>query len=581
VRKSLAAGLAAIALVVSPFFANAAHAQIGVTGTTLVSATPSGDASDSFNSLSTVTPDGRYVAFVSSSDNMLVNPIATDGGPQVYLYDRQAHHMEMISQALDGSAGAPDASTYPALSISNDGRYVVFNSSATNLAVGQPQPSGVTYNNVFLRDRQTGTTTLISSGTEDMFADGQAISGDGNLIVYSNFNSWVSGGDQSNAQSYVYNRTTGVTTQLPDRAVFPRISYDGQYVTYLGPTTVQQTRPGVVSGLFRYNIATGVAQQFTPTIANETSGAVLTHDSANAVYATTNFQTGVMDLVKTNIATGQTTTLVTNISTNLNLVNEADSVSFSTNDRYMSYKNHTTGNQDFVMDTQSGQRLLAVTASNYRVGTLTLTGDGSELVYETSIQPLINQIYVAKIQQVAPSVPTGLAGTSPTNNPTLTWNAVDGATSYNVYRNGTKVGTATSATFTDTAATDGTYNYTVTAVSSDGLESDQSGPVTIVVDKTAPTVSGPTMSSRLIVFSGNATISAVANDSLSGVVSGEYYIDTDPGQGHATAMTYANGKITATAHITALSPGIHTLYMRAKDAAGNWGTTTSVTFIFV
>ncbi|HSW81047.1 MAG TPA: hypothetical protein VLG40_01505 [Candidatus Saccharimonas sp.] len=448
-RKILAAGFVAIALVASPFFAGAAHAQIGVTGTTLISATPSGSLGDSVNGISTITPDGRYVAFVSSSDNMLTVPIATDGGPQVYLYDRQAHHMEMISQALDGSAGNPDASTYPALSISNNGRYVVFNSSATNLAAGQPQPP-TAYNSVFLRDRQTGTTTLISSGTEDMFAGGQAISGDGNLIVYSNFNSWVSGGDQSGALSYVYNRTTGVTTQLPDGAVFPRISYDGNYITYVAHTTVQQTRPGVFAGLFRYNIATGVAQQFTPTIANETSGAVLTHDNANAVYATTNFQTSAVDLVETTIATGQTTTLVANISQNPYLVNEADSVSFSANDRYMSYRNHTTNNQDFVMDMQTGQQLLVVNGGNYRVGTVTLTGDGSELAYESA------QIYVAKIQQVKPAAPTGLTGTTPTNNPALSWNAVDGATSYNVYRGGTKVGTATGTTFNDTGATDGT-----------------------------------------------------------------------------------------------------------------------------
>ncbi|HSW81518.1 MAG TPA: hypothetical protein VLG40_03915, partial [Candidatus Saccharimonas sp.] len=274
------------------------------------------------------------------------------------------------------------------------------------------------------------------------------------------------------------------------------------------------------------------------------------------------------------IATGQTTTLVANISQNPYLVNEADSVSFSANDRYMSYRNHISGNQGFVMDMQTGQQLLVVNGGNYRVGTLTLTGDGSELAYESA------QIYVAKIQQVKPAAPTGLTVTTPTNNPALSWNAVDGATSYNVYRGGTKVGTVTGTTFNDTGATDGTYSYTVTAVSA-GLESDQSSPVTIVVDKTPPTVSKPTMSNRLIIVSGNATVSANAADNLSGVAAGEYYIDTDPGKGNATAMTYANGKITATAHITALSPGPHTLYMRAKDAAGNWGNTVSVTFIFV
>ncbi|MET9788147.1 chitinase [Streptomyces canus] len=78
-----------------------------------------------------------------------------------------------------------------------------------------------------------------------------------------------------------------------------------------------------------------------------------------------------------------------------------------------------------------------------------------------------------------PAAPAGLAvsGTS-SSSVSLSWNAVSGATGYNVYRNGTKVTavTGTSATVTGLAAST-SYSFQVTAVNSAG-ESVKSGAVT-------------------------------------------------------------------------------------------------------
>jgi PKD repeat protein len=74
---------------------------------------------------------------------------------------------------------------------------------------------------------------------------------------------------------------------------------------------------------------------------------------------------------------------------------------------------------------------------------------------------------------------------------TLTWTAANGAASYNVYRNTVKVGSTTTAPYSDTVI-NGTYSYYVTAVNSSGQESAPSTTVTVVVSDstfTAPAIS--------------------------------------------------------------------------------------------
>jgi poly(3-hydroxybutyrate) depolymerase len=77
------------------------------------------------------------------------------------------------------------------------------------------------------------------------------------------------------------------------------------------------------------------------------------------------------------------------------------------------------------------------------------------------------------------SAPTGLAVTgTATTTISLSWNAVTNASSYNVYRNGTKVGSSTSTTYTDTGLIAGTrYSYTVTEIDPTAGESAQSSAV--------------------------------------------------------------------------------------------------------
>ncbi|MFJ1823602.1 PHB depolymerase family esterase [Streptomyces sp. NPDC088178] len=84
--------------------------------------------------------------------------------------------------------------------------------------------------------------------------------------------------------------------------------------------------------------------------------------------------------------------------------------------------------------------------------------------------------------------PSGLRVASVTaNSASLSWNAVPGAASYTVHRDGTKVASPASTTYTDTGLTAGTaYRYTVTAVDGSGTSGSASPPVTATTTGSAP-----------------------------------------------------------------------------------------------
>ncbi|ONI67316.1 chitinase [Kribbella sp. ALI-6-A] len=78
-----------------------------------------------------------------------------------------------------------------------------------------------------------------------------------------------------------------------------------------------------------------------------------------------------------------------------------------------------------------------------------------------------------------PGAPSGLTGTPSASSVSLSWSPVGGATSYNVYRNGTKVGSPTGTSYTDSGLTaNTTYSYQVSASNSIG-EGAKSGTLSV------------------------------------------------------------------------------------------------------
>lgn len=129
-----------------------------------------------------ISGDGRYVVFQSDSTNLV--PGDNEVRWKIYLRDRVRHTTELISLSSGGQRADRNC-RWP--SISGDGRYVTFESSATNLTPEKPGQSWEFYN-VFMRDRQTGKTELVSvspSGkTGDHNSTNATLSADGRYIAF-------------------------------------------------------------------------------------------------------------------------------------------------------------------------------------------------------------------------------------------------------------------------------------------------------------------------------------------------------------------------------------------------------------
>lgn len=175
-----------------------------------------------------ISGDGRYVAFVSSATNLV--PGDTDEScygancPDVFVKDTQTGSIAMASS---------DASSLPANgfslrpSLSNDGRYVAFDSNATNLAAGDA------YNDyaVFRKDLKTGAVDLVAdSPTGGFNSHSPSISANGNEIAFvSNYYSISVKHMDSGVVTHVYGHVISGGIEFGDS---PSISADGRFVEF-------------------------------------------------------------------------------------------------------------------------------------------------------------------------------------------------------------------------------------------------------------------------------------------------------------------------------------------------------------
>jgi Tol biopolymer transport system component len=223
-----------LALILTP--AGSVRAAPG--NTTRVSVASDGTQANGGSFTPSISANGRYVAFASIAVNLVSGD--TNGVQDIFVHDRQTGQTTRVSVASDG-AQANDFSSNP--SISADGRYVAFISVANNLVSGD---TGVDHD-VFVHDRQTGATTLVSvamDGSEgNGYSEEVSISADGRYVA---FRSWadnlVSGDTNNHPDIFVRDRQTGQTTrvsvasdgtQANDFSFEPSISADGRYVAFM------------------------------------------------------------------------------------------------------------------------------------------------------------------------------------------------------------------------------------------------------------------------------------------------------------------------------------------------------------
>jgi uncharacterized repeat protein (TIGR02543 family) len=205
--------------------------------TTRVSVDSSGVQGNGISYDTSISGDGRFVAFYSTSTNLVSGD--TNRVDDIFVHDRNTGITTRVSTDSSGTQGNDD-SFNPA--ISSDGRYVAFHSSASNLVSNDTNGTL----DVFVHDRNTGITTRVSvdsSGAEgNGFSWEPAFSGDGRFVTfYSIASNLVSGDTNGMYDIFVHDRDTGTTTRISvnssgaqgnHHSSNPVISSDGRYVTF-------------------------------------------------------------------------------------------------------------------------------------------------------------------------------------------------------------------------------------------------------------------------------------------------------------------------------------------------------------
>ncbi|MCA9873224.1 MAG: hypothetical protein KC441_06205, partial [Anaerolineales bacterium] len=104
----------------------------------------------------------------------------------------------------------------------------------------------------------------------------------------------------------------------------------------------------------------------------------------------------------------------------------------------------------------------------------------------------------------------------------------------------------------------------------------------LLIDKTAPTVSGTAAVPNPTAGSASVTLTATANDASTAVTAAEWFTGADPGVGNGTAMTVSGTgpwSLAATLNVSSWPIGSYTLNVRARDAAGNWSALSSTVLV--
>jgi PKD repeat protein len=184
-----------------------------------------------------ISSDGRFVAFESDATNLVADD--TNNATDVFVADVQNGSIERISLGLSG-VEANGASTNPV--ISGNGRYVAFESFASNLVSGDTNR----VIDIFVYDRQTGSTSLVSVNSNGSLTTSHSfspsISGNGQVIAFYSLATNLVDNDTNRAiDVFIHDTLSGSTERISvdssgnqaNMASWqPRISTNGQFVVF-------------------------------------------------------------------------------------------------------------------------------------------------------------------------------------------------------------------------------------------------------------------------------------------------------------------------------------------------------------
>lgn len=213
-------------------------------GTTqVVSLNTAGVAANGNSSNASISGNGRYVVFSSYASDLIGGD--SNGKADIFLRDLSTGAIERISvnsteqQSIGGDSVTPV--------ISADGRYVAFTSYASNLVSGDNNGQA----DIFVRDRQLGTTYLVSKNSNGVIGDRKSsiphISDDGRYIVFHSFSSNLDTAfttfsyniflrDMQTGKTSLISRTPG-GVKGDSFSYYPNISGNGRFISFVSRAT--------------------------------------------------------------------------------------------------------------------------------------------------------------------------------------------------------------------------------------------------------------------------------------------------------------------------------------------------------
>jgi Tol biopolymer transport system component len=204
---------------------------------TPISVDSAGNLGNSGSASNSISADGRFVAFTSDGSNIV--PGDTNNNNDIFVRDTLTNTTTRVS--VDSAGNQGNSESYSA-SISADGRFVAFESLASNIVPGDTNSSY----DIFVRDTITNTTTRVSvdsAGNQgNSNSDGASISADGRFVAFtSDASNIVPEDTNSSTDIFVRDRLTNTTTRVSvdsagnqgnGNSNSASISADGRFVAF-------------------------------------------------------------------------------------------------------------------------------------------------------------------------------------------------------------------------------------------------------------------------------------------------------------------------------------------------------------
>jgi Tol biopolymer transport system component len=211
---------------------------LGSETTTRVSVSATAVQSDGASGNALISGDGAYVVYTSLATNLVSND--TNGFADIFRYKISDGSVTRISVSTT-SVQSNNDSAFP--TVSDDGRYIAFESAATNLVTNDTND----FLDIFIRDVTGATTERVSVSSAEVQADGNSfnpsMSADGAFVGFdSDATNLVAGDTGGNADVFVRNISAGTTARVSIRSngtqsngdgVLPILSGTGRYIAYL------------------------------------------------------------------------------------------------------------------------------------------------------------------------------------------------------------------------------------------------------------------------------------------------------------------------------------------------------------